>query len=145
MASVQIPLGKGSKKLINAGAFYDWSNSVYPLVISSTIFPIYYSSLFNEVNTIQIFSNQIKNTAVISFVMAAAFIFIAFSSPILAGIADYLGNKVKFMKFYVYLGSSSCIGLYWFNLENIYLGLILYFLALIGFWGSLVFYNSYLP
>ena len=37
------------------------------------------------------------------------------------------------------------MGLYWFNLENIYIGLMFYFFGLIGYWGSLVFYNSYLP
>jgi len=116
-----VPLEKGSKKLINAWAFYDWANSVYPLVISSTIFPIYYASLFDQINTISFFSIQIKNTAVISFVIAAAFIIVALSSPILSGIADYLGNKVKFMKFYVYMGSVSCIALYWFEIDNIYL------------------------
>ena len=61
------------------------------------------------------------------------------------GIADYIGNKKKFMKFFVYLGSVSCIGLYWFELETIYIGLLFYFLALIGLWSSIVFYNSYLP
>ena len=139
------PLKKGSKKLINAWAFYDWANSVYPLVISSTIFPIYYATLFDNVNTISFFNIEIKNTAVISFVIASAFIIVALSSPILSGIADYLGNKVKFMKFYVYMGSISCIALYWFEIDNIYFGLFFYFLALIGFWGGLVFYNSYLP
>ena len=37
---------KGDSKLLNAWAFYDWANSVYPLVISSAFFPIYYGSLF---------------------------------------------------------------------------------------------------
>jgi len=64
---------------------------------------------------------------------------------LLSGIADYLGNKKTFLKFFCYLGSISCIGLYWFDLENIYIGLLFYFLALISFWASLVFYNSYLP
>ena len=145
MLKSPFPLKKGSKKLINAWAFYDWANSVYPLVISSTIFPIYYATLFDNVNTISFFNIEIKNTAVISFVIASAFIIVALSSPILSGIADYLGNKVKFMKFYVYMGSISCIALYWFEIDNIYFGLFFYFLALIGFWGGLVFYNSYLP
>ena len=145
MLKSPFPLKKGSKKLINAWAFYDWANSVYPLVISSTIFPIYYATLFDDINTISFFDFPIKNTAVISFVIAAAFIIVALSSPILSGIADYLGNKVKFMKFYVYMGSFSCIALYWFEIDNIYFGLFFYFLALIGFWGGLVFYNSYLP
>ena len=143
--STKTPLKKGSTKLINAWAFYDWANSVYSLVISSAIFPIYYGAIFSDINTINILGYQIKNTAVISFLTAIAFLLIAILSPILSGIADYIGNKKKFMKIFVYLGSLSCIGLYWFELETIYLGLIFYFLALIGLWSSLVFYNSYLP
>lgn len=66
-------------------------------------------------------------------------------SPFLSGIADYVGNKKNFLKFFCYLGAISCIGLYWFNLDYLWFGLLCYFLALIGFWASLVFYNSYLP
>ena len=141
----QIPLEKGEKKLINAWAFYDWANSVYPLVISSTIFPIYFTALSSETKTIAFLGFDFKNTALISFVTAMAFIIVAFNSPLLSGIADYIGNKKRFMKIFVYTGSLSCIGLYWFDLQNIYVGMAFYFFALIGFWASLVFYNSYLP
>ncbi len=138
-------LAKGSKKLINAWAFYDWANSVYSLVISSAIFPIYYAALFAENNQIDFFGYDVKNTAMISFVTGCAFLVVAFISPLLSGIADFIGNKKRFMQFFVYLGSFSCVGLYWFQLESIYLGLFFYFLAMIGLWASLVFYNSYLP
>jgi len=139
-------LAKGSKKLLNAWAFYDWANSVYPLVISSSIFPIFYEALFSERNHyIEVFGMNLKNSALISFVTAAAFLMVAFFSPLLSGIADYVGNKKSFMKFFCYTGAISCIGLNWFSLENIYVGLFFYFFGLIGFWGSLVFYNSYLP
>ena len=141
----KIALKKGSKKLINAWAFYDWANSVYSLVISSAIFPIYYGLIFSEINFITFFGYQIKNTAVISFITAFAFVVVALMSPILSGIADYIGNKKRFMKIFVYIGSISCLGLYWFELQTIYLGLFFYFFALIGLWASLVFYNSYLP
>ena len=139
-------LEKGSKKLLNAWAFYDWANSVYPLVISSAIFPIFYESLFSgRDHYIEIFGMNLKNSALISFVTAAAFLMVAIFSPLLSGIADYVGNKKAFMKFFCYVGALSCIGLNWFSLENIYVGLFFYFFGLIGFWGSLVFYNSYLP
>ena len=139
-------LEKGSNKLLNAWAFYDWANSVYVLVISSAIFPIFYESLFPEHNHyIYVFGINFKNSALISFVTAFAFLIVALISPILSGISDYVGNKKNFMKFFCYLGSISCAGLYWFSLENIYVGLVFYFFGLIGFWGSLVFYNSYLP
>lgn len=140
------PLEKGSSKLQNAWAFYDWANSVYPLVITSSIFPIFYAGLFtaNKPN-ISAFGIDFKSTALISFITAIAFLVVAIISPLLSGIADYVGNKKRFLQFFCYLGALSCIGLYWFSLENIYFGLFCYFTGLIGFWGSLVFYNSYLP
>ena len=136
---------KGDSKILNAWAFYDWANSVYPLVISSSVFPIYYGALFVDSLYIDVFGFNFKNTALISFLTAFAFVILSFITPLLSGIADYMGNKKTFLKFFCYLGSLSCIGLYWFDLENIYLGLFFYFLALISFWASLVFYNAYLP
>ncbi|MEK9614157.1 MAG: MFS transporter [Flavobacteriaceae bacterium] len=145
MLTLKKPLKKGSKKLINAWAFYDWANSVYSLVISSAIFPIYYGALFTDVHTIPFFGKDIKNTAVISFITAIAFVIVAFISPLLSGVADYIGNKKRFMKAFVYMGSLACMGLYFFELDTIYTGLFFYFLAMIGLWSSMVFYNSYLP
>ena len=136
---------KGDKKVLNAWAFYDWANSVYPLVISSSVFPIYYGALFVDDLYIEVFGFNFKNTALISFLTAFAFIILSFLTPLLSGIADYMGNKKMFLKLFCYLGSASCSGLYWFDLENIYVGLFFYFVALISFWASLVFYNSYLP
>ena len=140
-------LAKGSKKLLNAWAFYDWANSVYSLVIASAVFPIFYGALFSKagVETVTIFGGEIRSTPLITYTTAAAFLVVAITSPLLSGVADYVGNKKNFMKFFCYLGALSCIGLYWFSLEHIYISLFVYFLALIGFWGSLVFYNSYLP
>ena len=138
---------KGNKRYINAWAFYDWANSAYSLVISSAIFPIFYGALFLSagMETVSIFGGEIRPTPLISYVTAAAFIVVALCSPLLSGIADFVGNKKAFLKFYCYLGSLSCMGLYFFDLDHIYLGLLCYFFGLIGFWGSIVFYNSYLP
>ncbi|KAA5823658.1 MFS transporter [Algibacter amylolyticus] len=144
-------LEKGSKKLLNAWAFYDWANSVYTLTIASSIFPIFYSALFlkstSEVKTVLAFGFEFKSTALITFVTAFTFLVVAFTSPILSGIADYVGNKKNFLKFFCYVGSIGCIGLYWFDItpDKIHLSLLFYFMGLIGYWGSLVFYNSYLP
>ena len=139
-------LPKGSTKLLNAWAFYDWANSVYTLTIASAIFPIFYEALFSDrSHYINAFGFSLKNSALISFVTAIAFLLVAVMSPLLSGIADYAGNKKSFMKFFCYVGALSCMGLYWFNLDNIYIGLSFYLFGLIGYWGSLVFYNSYLP
>lgn len=140
-------LEKGSRKLGNAWAFYDWANSVYSLVISSAIFPIYYGALFKikGITSVNFLGFEVKNTALISFVTAFAFLIVALMSPLLSGIADFTGNKKRFMQFFCYLGALSCIGLSFFTLENLYFGILCFFFGLIGFWGSLVFYNSYLP
>lgn len=140
-------LAKGSSKLLNAWAFYDWANSVYTLVISSTIFPIYYGALFRAkgIKSIELFGHSFLSEAVIPYVTALGFLIIAFLSPLLSGIADYLGNKKFFLKLFCYVGAISCMSLYFFSLENLVISLAAYLFALIGFWGSLVFYNSYLP
>lgn len=142
-------LEKGSSKLLNAWAFYDWANSVYTLVISSTIFPIFYGALFRAegIEEVELFGFLIRSESLISYVTALGFLIIAFVSPLLSGIADYLGNKKFFLKLFCYVGSLSCMSLYFFSIakESIIFSLITYLLALIGFWGSLVFYNSYLP
>ena len=140
-------LPKGHPKLLNAWAFYDWANSVYSLVIASAVFPIFYEMIFKESgrNYVTVFGMEFKDTAMISFVTAFAFLIVALFSPILSGIADYIGNKKAFLRFFCYLGAISCICLYWFDLNQLFLSYTFYFLGLIGFWSSLVFYNSYLP
>ncbi|WP_339847251.1 MFS transporter [uncultured Dokdonia sp.] len=140
-------LQKGDKKLLNAWAFYDWANSTYSLVIASAIFPLFYGALFRGagIEEIEVFGMMLRRSPLIFYTTAVAFLVVAIISPILSGVADYLGNKKYFLKFFCYMGALATIGLYWFSLEHIYLSLLLYALGLIGFWGSLVFYNSYLP
>ena len=134
---------KGAKKLLNAWAFYDWANSVYPLVISTAIFPIFYGIITDDYLLIS--GYNIKSTALITYISTIAFFLLVIITPILSGIADYTGNKKFFMKLFCYIGSFSCVMLYNFNIDNLEFGLFFYFIALIGFWCSLVFYNSYLP
>lgn len=140
-------LQKGDKKLLNAWAFYDWANSVYSLVIASAVFPLFYGALFRSagIEEIEVFGMMLRRSPLIFYTTAVAFLIIAIISPILSGIADYLGNKKFFLKLFCYIGALSTIGLYWFSLEHIYISLLLYLLGLVGFWGSIVFYNSYLP
>ncbi|MGB0185364.1 MAG: MFS transporter [Flavobacteriaceae bacterium] len=143
-------LERGSKKLINAWAFYDWANSVYPLVISTAVFPIYYSSLTssfaNTKGDISFLGTFWDPTTLYDYTLAISFLIVAFCSPILSGIADYTGNKLKFLKGFCLLGSLSVMGLYFFNSEStLWVALLCTVFASIGFWGSIVFYNAYLP
>ncbi len=137
-----------SKKIITGWAMYDWANSVYNLVITTTFFPAYYAaitSLKNFPDGIVFLGRHFVNTELKDYVLAVGFLLIALLSPILSSIADYKGNKKKFMQFFCYLGAASCSLLFFFDQSNIILGLLCFMLAGIGFYGSQVFYNSYLP
>lgn len=143
-------LERGSKKLINAWAFYDWANSVYPLVISTAVFPIYYSSMASSFANIEGkigFLGALWNpTTLYDYTLAFSFLIVAFISPILSGIADYTGDKLKFLKRFCLLGSISVISLFFFKGEStLWIALLCTVFASIGFWGSIVFYNAYLP
>ena len=141
---------KGSPKLIKAWAFYDWANSVYPLVISTAIFPIYYSSMYssfaNSEGDISFLGMSWNPTTLYDYTLSISFLIVAFCSPILSAIADYTGNKLKFLRAFCLLGALSVMALFFFKGEStLWVALTFTVLASIGFWGSLVFYNAYLP
>ncbi len=144
---------KGNKKIINAWAMYDWANSVYALSITTAIFPIFYENItttYNDLgeaisNKVEFFGFLIDNTSLYSYTLSFSFLLIAMVTPLLSGIADYVDNKKIFMKFFCYLGSIASAALYFFDPEHIYFGLSMVALASMGFSGSLVFYNAYLP
>ncbi|MBC7886512.1 MAG: MFS transporter [Ferruginibacter sp.] len=137
-----------SKKVINSWAMYDWANSVYNLVITTTFFPAYYAAitgLEKFPDGISFLGRRFVNTELKDYVLAFGFLVIALLSPILSSIADYKGNKKNFMRFFCYLGALSCSILFFFDEHSITLGLLCFMFAGIGFYGSQVFYNSYLP
>lgn len=145
-----------NKKVIFGWTMYDWANSVFSLTIATAIFPIYFNKmckaasekqggLVDGVYHLKIFGMNVISTELYSFVLSAGFLIVAFLSPLLSGVADYKGNKKFFLKTFCYLGSASCIGLYFFNETNIAIGILLFILSLVGFAGSIVFYNAFLP
>ncbi len=141
-------LEKNNSKLINAWASFDWANSVYNLIVTTAIFPIYYLGTTQAAfggEMVEFFGIKIKNSVLYSYAISMSFLVIVFISPVLSGIADYGGLKKKFMQFFTYVGSFACIGLYFFTGENVEYGIACSVLASIGFAGSLVFYNGFLP
>lgn len=135
-----------SKKVIHAWAMYDWANSAYNLVITSTMFPAYFEAVTKSNNNeVKFLGRTFINTSLYNYALGTAFIIVAFLSPILSSIADYKGNKKSFLRFFCTIGSIACSGLYFFDESNIGLGIFLMIFACIGYWSSLVFYNSYLP
>ena len=139
----QISPIRGNKKVINAWAFYDWANSVYNLVITATIFPIYYNSV--TPGKINFFGVEMKNTTLYDFSISFGYLVIVILAPFLSGIADYGGYKKRFMQAFCYMGAIACSCLYFFTEETIGLGILFAIIACIGYSGSLVFYNAFLP
>ena len=143
-------LEKGNRKLLNAWAFYDWANSVYSLVISTAVFPIYYSSMSSSFanidGDISFLGTQWNPTTLYDYTLAFSFLIVAFISPILSGIADYTGNKLKFLKVFCLIGSLSVMSLFFFKDQStLWVAIVFTITASVGFWGSIVFYNAYLP
>jgi UMF1 family MFS transporter len=142
---------KNDKKIINGWIFYDWANSVYPLVVTSTVFPSFYESetkkyfIDQKLHTVSFFGTEVINTELYAYMGALSFIIVSLLSPILSGIADYSGNKKGFLQFFCYMGATGCACLAFFSGANLELSYIAFLFASVGFWGSLVFYNAYLP
>jgi len=139
---------KNEKKTIRAWAFFDWANSAYNLVITSTIFPAYYVAITaNEANGNHVIflGHSFVNTALSDYTLAGAYLVVALLLPILTSIADYRGNKKVFMQFFTWLGAISCCMLFFFKLDTLQMSMLFFGLAAIGYSGGFVFYNSYLP
>ncbi len=148
---------KNNPKVLNAWCSYDWANSVYNLTVTTAIFPVYYSAATSVAppdgygknaegqTMVDFFGVAFDNQVLYSYAISASFLMIALLAPILSGIADYSGQKKRFMQFFTYLGSLACLGLYFFVGHNIEYGICCAFLASVGYAGSLVFYNGFLP
>ena len=139
---------KNDKKVIQSWAFFDWANSAYNLVVTSTIFPAYYTIITftkDHGDQVNFFGFQFTNTALSNYALSFAYLLMVILLPVLSSIADYRGNKKVFMKFFTYMGGLACIGLYFFKLETLEWGIICFIIAAMGYIGGVLFNNSYLP
>lgn len=135
-------------KTIRAWYMYDWANSVYALVITSAIFPVYYKSVTTVAGNdrVPFFGSDIQNSNLYSYALSLSFLIVAAIIPLLSGMADYSGNKNNFMKFFVWMGALSCMGLFFFTgIDTLWIGIGFSIFASIGYSGSLVFYDAFLP
>ena len=139
---------KNIPSIINAWCMYDWANSVHALVIVSSIFPVYFSATALSASgtpEVNFFGTQIKSSVLFSYTVSVSFLITALLVPICTAIADFTGKKKRFMQFFCYTGAVSCMLLYFFTKETMISGVFLFGLSLIGWSGSIVFYDSYLP
>ncbi|GAA4443193.1 MFS transporter [Ravibacter arvi] len=139
---------KNDPKLINAWCMYDWANSVHNLVITASVFPVYFSATAlaeDGSDVVSFFGHPVKNTVLFSYSVSVSFLLIALLIPFCTAIADYTGRKKTFMKFFCYLGATSCALLFFFKRDTLEFSVLAFMSSLIGWSGSIVFYNSFLP
>jgi UMF1 family MFS transporter len=139
---------KNDKKVIQSWAFFDWANSSYNLVITSTIFPAYYTIITTTAahgDQVTFFGLKFTNTALSNYALSLAYLIMVILLPILSATADYRGNKKIFMKVFTYIGGIACMGLFFFKLDTLELGIICFIIAAMGYIGGVLFNNSYLP
>lgn len=139
---------KNNPRIINAWCMYDWANSVHALVIVSSIFPVYFSAVAMSTSGtpyVDFFGYSIKSSVLFSYTVSISFLVTALLIPLCTAIADYSGRKKTFMKFFCYLGAFSCMLLFFFTSQTFIFGVCMFSLSLIGWSGSIVFYDSYLP
>lgn len=139
---------KNNKKTIRSWAFFDWANSAYNLVITSTIFPAYYTIITTTKehgDKVTFLGRTFVNTSLSNYALSFAYLMMALALPILSSIADRRGNKKSFMKFFTYMGGLSCMALYFFKLDTLQISILFFVLAAMGYIGGVLFSNSYLP
>jgi UMF1 family MFS transporter len=151
-AAPPVAIEKDNKRITRGWTFYDWANSVYPLVITSSIFPIYWSHVIklitksdNGQSPVSFLGLQVPGTSLNQYAISASFLLIALVSPFLTSLADFSGRKKLFLQVFCYLGAASCAGLFFFGPDTLTLSTFIFIAATVGFSGSIVFYNSYLP
>lgn len=133
--------------MVRGWVMYDWANSVYQLTIASAIFPIYYNTVTRTGDnfTVSFFGAPIINTVLYSWAIAAAYLLVAIGSPLFSSMADYSGRRKGFMRAFTMIGAIACGALFFFDKNHVELGVIAFALGTVGYGGSIVFYNSFLP
>jgi len=88
---------------------------------------------------------SVINTVLYSWAIAVAYLLVAIMSPLFSSMADYTGRRKGFMRAFTLIGATACGALFFFDKNHIELGIIAFSLGTIGYGGSIVFYNSFLP
>lgn len=139
---------KDDPQIIRSWAMFDWANSAYNLVITSTIFPAYYTIITlteEHGDRVQFLGFSFINTALANYSLAFSYLLMVLILPIVSAIADYRGNKKVMMKAFTYMGGIACMGLFFFELETLEWGILCSIFAAMGYIGGVLFNNSYLP
>ncbi|WP_208560666.1 MFS transporter [Marinilactibacillus kalidii] len=118
---------------------YDWGQSVFSIIVTTAIFPIYYSNAASQSGV-----SEVNATPYLGYTISAFTLILAILAPILGTMADTKGFKKKFFISFFVLGTLGTFALAFVPLNHWLLLLIVYAIASIGMAGSNVFYDGFL-
>lgn len=130
-----------NRRHVAAWASYDFANSVYPAVITATVFGVYYANVIVGNTGV----DAGRGDAWWGAVGSVSVLFVAVTSPLFGAIADRAGVRKQFMAAYTLLCVVSVAAFGLLEPGMVVQGFLLAVAANIGFEGALVFYNAYLP
>jgi MFS transporter, UMF1 family len=117
---------------------YDWANSAFATTIMAGFFPIFFKQYWSYGTEIS------ASTARLGLANSLAGIMVAVSAPILGAIADRTSARKRFLFLFALMGIAGTISLSFISKGHWMTASLVYSLALIGFSGGNVFYDSLL-
>lgn len=127
------------RKEIVSWAMYDWANSAFATTIMAAVLPVFYYDVAAK--------NLDRTTAsaFYGYSQSIAMVCVAILAPILGALADYSNSKMKFLRFFAYMGMIASVLLAFVGEGDYLLASFLLIIGTIGFSGSNVFYDAFLP
>ena len=126
------------KKKVGAWALFDFANSVYPAVMTTAVFPLFYVGVV-------VGSDGGDGDWWWGRAVSLSALIVAISAPLLGAIADRAGGRKKFMLSYVGVCLVGVAMMSTLEAGMVVRGFLLFVIANVGFESALVFYNAYLP
>ncbi len=135
------------RRIIRAWCMYDWANSAFATSLAAIV-PIYFVFLFKEsVGEGGTFLGIFTGSSMWSLGVALSTGFVALSSPVIGVIADRVPIRRALLATYTTIGSVfTALAFFAPYAPEPWMWMFVTFsVANVGFVGSLVFYNSFLP
>jgi UMF1 family MFS transporter len=120
-------------------AMYDWANSAFATTVMAGFFPVFFKHYWNADVAVT------ESTFRLGLANSMASLLIVLTAPLLGAIGDYLGRRKRMLMGFAFLGLLMTGGLYLVGEGEWQLAATVYVLAVFGFSGSNIFYDSLLP
>lgn len=115
---------------------YDFGNSAYAAVVLLAVYSAYFQGTV---------VGGAEGTRLWGLAVGIAMLVVAVTSPILGAVADFSGAKKRFLMFYTAMACLFTALLFFVRAGDVFLGMLFFILAEIGYRSAQVFYNALLP